>query len=93
MSERASEARRTMRKVSLDQMLQDGTGIVEDRFKGLEAPNKFGCTILSVAHWVREAPFKETACSNRICPNSVSTPPQANGRFVAGIFRRKLANS
>ena len=42
---------------------------------------------------VREAPRKENPCSNGILPNSVSTPPpQANGRFVAGIFRRKLAN-
>merc|ERR550517_1901071 len=43
---------------------------------------------------VREAPCKDDACSNGILPNSISTPPpQANGRFVAGIFRRKLANS
>ena len=43
---------------------------------------------------IREAPHKDDACSNGILPNSVSTPPpQANGRFVAGIFRRKLANS
>ena len=44
---------------------------------------------------VREAPDKDTASSNGILPNSVSPPPppQANGRFVAGIFRRKLANS
>ena len=44
---------------------------------------------------LREAPHKDNACSNGILPNSVSTPPppQANGRFVAGIFRRKLANS
>ena len=42
---------------------------------------------------LREAPRKHSGCSNGILPNSVSTPPQANGRFVAGIFRRKLANS
>ena len=42
---------------------------------------------------VREAPHKDNACSNGILPNSFSTSPQANGRFVAGIFRRKLANS
>ena len=43
---------------------------------------------------VREAPRKKYACSNGILPDSVSTPPpQANGRFVAGIFRRKWANS
>ena len=44
---------------------------------------------------LREAPVKDNACSNGILPNSVSTPspPQANGRFVAGIFRQKLANS
>ena len=45
--------------------------------------------------WIREAPDKDNACSTGILPNSVwpPLPPQANGRFVAGIFRRKLANS
>jgi len=43
---------------------------------------------------LREAPVKDTPCSNGILPDSVSTPPpRANGRFVAGIFRQKLANS
>jgi len=42
----------------------------------------------------KEASRKKYACSNGILPDSVSTPPpQANGRFVAGIFRRKWANS
>ena len=42
---------------------------------------------------VREEPCKKNACSNGILPDSVSTPPQANGRFVAGIFRRKWTYS
>ena len=35
---------------------------------------------------LREAPRKDTACSNGILPNSVSTPPQANGHSVAHIL-------
>ena len=34
----------------------------------------------------REAPKIKSGCSNGILPNSVSTPPQAHGRFVGTIF-------
>ena len=55
-----------------------------------------GCRTASVgAGELREDPCKKDLFSNGILPKSVSTPPppQANRRFVAGIFRRKLANS
>ena len=41
--------------------------------------------------YIREAPAQEKRCSNGLCPNSVSTPPQANGRFVGAIFAENLS--
>ena len=43
---------------------------------------------------LREAPRKKIYVQTVFCQIAFQPPPsQANGRFVAGIFRRKLANS
>ena len=47
-----------MRKVSLGQMLEDGTGIVGERCRG----RKNTQNILSVAHWARAV---GSACKSR----------------------------
>ena len=51
------------------------------------------CLINIVLRFLREAPCKDTACSNGILPNSISTHPPSSKQTLCGRYFRKFVKT